>query len=176
MKGALNNREQIAALVKHDTVESSKAVIARFWMDSKRKDSKLEMAKMALEITEQVKRFNPTLIFLSDDNATNYVGNQFLDTDTPVVFWGVKNNPLKYGLLDSIDHPGHNVTEVYAVGFYTECLQLLKRLAPSAKTFAILSDDAEIGRSHIKGMEEAARQPDAPLHLVETVVAKKSEV
>ena len=37
------------------------------------------------------------------------------------------------------------------------------------------SDDAETGRSHIKGMEEAARKPEAPLQLVDTVVAKTFE-
>jgi ABC-type uncharacterized transport system substrate-binding protein len=102
-------------------------------------------------------------------------GFQFLDTELPVVFYGVKNTPVKYGLVDEPQRPGHNVTGVYAIGFYRDCLELLTRIVPSAKTFAILSDETETGRSHLKGMEDAARQPDAPLQLVETVVTKQFE-
>ena len=173
--GWVDSQEQLEALRANDAVESSTAVIQRLWMDSKRKDTKPELMESAVALTEQVKAFQPTLLLLSDDNAVNYIGNQFLDTELPIVFYGVKNTPVKYGLVDDPQQPGHNVTGVYAIGFYTECLALLKRLVPGAKTFAILSDETGTGRSHLKGMEDAARQPDAPLQLIETVVTKKFE-
>lgn len=59
------------------------------------------------------------------------------------MFWGVNNTPLKYGLVDSVERPGHNVTGVVELGYYTETLQLLKMLVPSANTFAILSDESQ---------------------------------
>lgn len=173
--GYLDNAGQAKELTQNDFVESSKAIIKRLWMDSKRKDTKPQLMKSTVEIAEQIKAFQPTLLILSDDAATEYLGNQFLDTELPVVFYGLKNNPMKYGLVDSAERPGHNVTGVYAVGFYKDCLDLLKRLVPAAKTFAILSDAGVTGRSHLKAMEDVARQTDSPLRHVETVVTKSFE-
>lgn len=173
--GYLDNQDQVIELIKHDAVESSTAVIRRLWMDSKRKSTKPEMMEATVRLTKDVEAFQPTLLFLSDDGATNYIGNQFLDTEIPMVFFGVKNTPLKYGLIDSLERPGHNITGVYAVGFYKECLQLLKTIVPSVKTFAILSDAGETGRSHVKAVEEVAREGLVPLELVETVVTKQFE-
>lgn len=173
--GYLDNAEQVKELKATDAVESSKAVIKRLWMDSKRKDTKPQLMKSTVEITAQIKAFQPTLLLLSDDAATEYIGNQFLDTEIPIVFYGVKNTPVKYGLVDSAERPGHNVTGVYAIGFYKDCLQLLKRIVPSVKTFAILSDNGVTGRSHLKAMEDVARQQDSPLRHVETVTTKSFE-
>ena len=51
--------------------------------------------------------------------------------DTPVVFWGVNGRPLKYGLLDSLERPGHNVTGVYQAGYLEECLASFLTRLPS---------------------------------------------
>ena len=55
---------------------------------------------------KEIEQFKPNLILLGDDNAANYVGNQYIDTNIPVVFWGINGLPLKYGLLDSLEKPG----------------------------------------------------------------------
>lgn len=92
------------------------------------------------------------------------------------MFWGVNNTPLKYGLVDSLEHPGHNVTGVVELGYYLETLQLLKRLVPTAKTFAILSDESETGRSHYKAIEDLAREGSLPLQWVETTSTSEFSV
>ena len=173
--GYLDNAAQIEELSQHDDVESSTAVVKRLWMDAKRKNTKPEMMQAAVRLTEEIRAFQPALIFMSDEGAPNYVGNQFLDEEIPIVFYGMKNTPVKYGLVDDPDRPGHNVIGVYAVGYYQESLELLKRLKPSAKTFAILSDDGETGRSHTKSVEDVAREGRSPLQLVETVMTRKFE-
>jgi len=167
--GYFDSRDQAAEYTKHDAVESSRAIVKKLWMDTKRKSSKSDMADAAARITEQAKAFHPDLILLGDDNAANYIGNQFLDTAIPIVFWGVNNTPVKYGLVDDPDKPGHNVTGVYQSGYYKESLDLLKVLAPGAKTFAILSDDTETGRSHLKAIEALSREGVLPLQLVDAV-------
>ena len=171
--GYLDNQAQADEYTKNDYIESSKAVIKKMWMDTKRKSSKGEMEAAAIRITEEIKTFKPDLLLLGDDNAANYIGNQFLDMGLPIVFWGVNNTPLKYGLVDSIERPGHNVTGVVELGYYTETLQLLKTLIPAAKTFAILSDESETGRSHYKAIEDLAREGVLPLQWV--VTASTSE-
>ena len=55
------------------------------------------------------------------------------------VFWGVNGRPMKYGLLDSMDRPGHNVTGVWQSGYHKESLELLSQLVPNLKTYAIVA-------------------------------------
>ncbi len=167
--GYLDTPQQAERYTKNDYIESSKAIIQKAWMDTKRKNSKPEMEAAAMQITQAIKAFEPDLLFLGDDNAANYIGNQFLDTEIPIVFWGINNTPVKYGLVDRPEHPGHNVTGVVELGYYEETLQLLKTLVPHVKTFAILSDESETGRSHVKAIESLAREGKLPLEWVETV-------
>lgn len=155
--GYLDDHGQVEALLRDDAVESSKAVVKRLWMDTKRKSSQPEITGLIPQVVAQVKAFSPNLLFLADDNAANYIGNGFLDTDLPIVVWGINNTPVKYGLMDSVERPGHNVTAVVEVKYPLEGLQLLKRLAPSAKTFAILSDATDTGRANAKAIEFLAQ-------------------
>jgi len=174
--GYFDNNEQAAEYTKNDYVETSKAILKKLWMDTKRKAGKGEMAKITLEITRMGRNFKPDLIFLGDDNAAKYIGNQFLDSEIPVVFWGVNNTPLKYGLVDRKDEPGHNVTGVYQSGYYVESMELLKKICPDVKTFAILSDGTASGRSHVKKMEFSSRRGDLPVKLVDTITTSDFDV
>ena len=167
--GYFDNKNQIKEFTEKDYVETSKAVVKKSWMDTKRKSSKNEMVKSAARITKEIKTFNPDVILLGDDNAVDYIGNQFIDTKISIFMWGVNNTPLKYGLVDSIEKPGHNVTGTYQAGYYTESLEFLKKIVPDIKTFAVLSDDSETGRSHLKRIQQLAYEGKLPVKLVETV-------
>jgi ABC-type uncharacterized transport system substrate-binding protein len=155
---------------RNDYVETPKAVVKKHWMDAKRKKSREEKLAATAEITQIVKAFGPTLIFLGDDDAAQYIGGQFLDTGIPLVFWGINNTPVKYGLVETIERPGHNATGVYQPGYYAESLALLKKIVPSARTFAVLSDDSTAGRSHSKAIEHLAAKGALPLKLAGTVM------
>ena len=174
--GYLETDEEAERCLAMDTVESSRAVMQRAWMDTKRWSDKDQMLEATVAISAAIKDFQPDLLFLGDDNAANYIGQQFLDTTIPVVFWGVNNTPVKYGLVDSAERPGHNVTGVYQSGYYVETLELLKALVPSVKTVAILSDDSETGRSHYKAIEYLAGQGALPVELVATVATNEFAV
>ena len=168
--GYLDDEEQVNAFTEHDFVESSNAIIKKSWMDSKRRNSSKEIAEATLRIMSEIKAFKPDLVMLGDDNAANYIGNQLLDTQTPVVFWGINGLPLKYGLVDSMDRPGHNVTGVWQAGYHKESLELLQRLVPSAQRFAILACDSITARSNVKQIQSLARQGKLPLQLIDTVM------
>lgn len=174
--GYLDNKRQWDEFDKNNYVVSSKAVIRKEWMNTKVKNSKADIAAATVRITEIAKEFKPDIILLGDDNAANYIGNQFLDTDIPIVFWGVNNTPVKYGLVDSKENPGHNVTGVYQSGYYVESAQLLKKLVPSVKTFAILSDSTSSGRSHTKKIEYLANKGEMPFELVEIVITDQYKI
>jgi ABC-type uncharacterized transport system substrate-binding protein len=167
--GYLDSAQQIADFAANDQVESSKAIVKKVWMDTKRKNSVSDMARATQRILQDLKEFRPHLVLLGDDNAANYIGTQLLDTDIPVVFWGVNGLPLKYGLVDSMDNPGHNITGVWQVGYHKESLELLQALVPAAKTFAILACDSETSRANLKAVVALARSGKLPLQLVDVV-------
>ncbi|MDM8542589.1 ABC transporter substrate binding protein [Desulfococcaceae bacterium HSG9] len=168
--GYLNNIQQADDFTNNDYIESSKAIIKKVWMDTKHKNRFYEIAKTTVHIVRLIEEFKPDLVLLGDDNAANYIGNQLLDTSTPVVFWGINGLPLKYGLVESMDSPGHNVTGVWQVGYPKESLELLHQLIPQAKTFAILACDSETTRPRVKQIRNLARKGELPLKLADAIV------
>lgn len=173
--GYLDNAQQAKKLADTDAVESARAVVRKVWMDTKKKNSRAELANATSRIMAASRAFAPDLVMLGDDNAANYIGNQLLDTKVPVVFWGINGLPLKYGLVDRLDAPGHNVTGVWQSGYHRESLDLLKRLVPAARTFGILACDSESSRPNIKMIEELAQRGNLPLQLVGKVVTNSFE-
>lgn len=168
--GYLDDTQQTAELIKNDRVESSKAVIKKVWMDTKRRNSFRDIAETTHRIMRVIAEFQPDIVLLGDDNAANYIGNQLLDTETPVVFWGINGLPLKYGLVESMDSPGHNVTGVWQAGYHKESLELLRTLVPEAKTFAILACDSVTSRPNIKQLLTLDKAGKLPLKLIDMVV------
>lgn len=164
-----DNEKQIEEYTQNDYLETDKIVIKKAWMDSKKKSQKREILAAAERIAQEIKEFKPDLILLGDDNATNYIGTQFIDTDIPVVFWGVNGIPLKYGLLDSLEKPGHNVTGAYQSGYYKECIEYLVKLIPGIKSMAVISDESETGRAKAKGIMKLQQEGKLPLDIIEVV-------
>ncbi len=174
--GYFDNKDQTAEYTKNDYVETSKAVVKKLWMDAKRKNSNSEKEDMSKIIYRIAKDFKPDIIFMGDDDAAQYIGNKFLDSKIPIVFWGVNNTPVKYGLVDSMDKPGHNVTGVYQPGYKVESLELLKKIVPHVKTFAVISDETSAGRNHIKAIEYLDRKGNLPLKLVDAMFTNDYEL
>ena len=166
----LNNKAQAEAFSRNDFVESSTAVIKKLWMDTKRKNSPEDILQTLASIMQEIDNFKPDIILLGDDNAANYVGNQYVDTETPLVFWGVNGSPLKYSFINSLEKPGRNITGVYQAGYLKECLVFLKKLVPGLKNFAILSDSSPSGRAKAKKLINMAAQNELPLTLNGTII------
>ena len=144
-------------------------------MDTKRNSSRDQIKQSVARVIRQLDEFEPDILLLGDDNAANYIGNYYIDTETPIVFWGVNGNPLKYDLLESIERPGHNVTGIYQAGYLKESVNLLKQLLPNVNSMAVLSDNSPTGRSKVKELEKYARRGQLPIKLVETVVTNSLE-
>ena len=173
--GFIDGKEQAAEFTNTDHLENSSSILKKAWMDTKRKSSKQEMAASTHRLMEEISVFSPDLVLLGDDNAAHFIGNQLIDTEIPVVFWGINGLPLRYGLLDSLERPGHNVTGICQPGYLEECLAFLHRIVPGARTFAILSDDSETGRSKAKSLQTLHASGKLPLQLVESVVTNRLE-
>lgn len=173
--GYLDNAAQGELLMKSDTVESKHAVVRKAWMDTKRRNSRSEIAVATKAIMTEMYQFKPDVVLLGDDNAANYIGNQLLGTDIPAVFWGVNGLPLKYGLIENLDTPGRNITGVWQSGYHKESLELLKRLVPKARNFAILACDSETSRPNVKMIELLDKRGVLPLKLKESIVTNSYE-
>jgi putative tryptophan/tyrosine transport system substrate-binding protein len=124
---------------------------------------------------EEIAEFEPDIVLLGDDNAANHIGNEFIDSDTPVLFWGVNGTPVKYGLLDSHKRPGHNVTGIYQAGYLLESIELFKKIVPSVKTIAVISDDSKTGRSYLSALALLEQKKLLPVTVVETFRTNKFE-
>lgn len=173
--GYLDSDAQGAEYTRSDRIESSRAVVRKLWMDTKRHNTRDEIKESVARIVHELDAFRPDIILLGDDNATNYIGNQYIDSRIPVVFWGVNGNPLKYGLVDSIDAPGHNVTGVYQAGYLKEGIIWLRTLLPGIRRIAVLSDDSETGRSKAKELLRLERRAEIPVRIVKTVITNSYE-
>ena len=173
--GYLDNREQGEEYTRTNRVESSHIVLQKYWMDTKRKNSPQQIAHSLARITDKLATFKPDLVLLGDDNAANYVGNHYLDSETPVVFWGVNGVPLKYGLLDSLKRPGHNVTGIYQAGYHREGVKQLQKLIPGIKRIAVLSDDSATGRPNAKKVQRYAMQGELGAEVVKMVITNSFE-
>ncbi|GAB0056204.1 hypothetical protein SIID45300_00509 [Candidatus Magnetaquicoccaceae bacterium FCR-1] len=168
--GYFDQQAQIARFLREDRVETSRAVLRKLWMDTKRKSAPDEMVASARRVLEEAEAFAPDLLLLGDDNAARLIGSHYLDTPIPVVFWGINIWPLKYGLLDSIAHPGHNVTGIYQPGYMREGLEFLLRLVPGIRTLGVLADDSETSLAKIKELHRLEETGKLPVKLGGTVV------
>ncbi|MFQ5560692.1 MAG: ABC transporter substrate-binding protein [Nitrospinota bacterium] len=169
--GYFESEEQAKEFSDNDFLENSRVVVKKVWMDTKRKKSKTDIKETVALVKKAVRSFQPDLIFLGDDNAARYIGKAFLGSPIPIVFWGVNITPIKYGLANSIQTPGHNVTGVYQVGYYEESINFLKKIVPSAKTFAILGDNSISSQAHSRAVRSLARHKKIPFtlnHVVNT--------
>ena len=173
--GLLSSIEEQNEFTEKDVLENERVVLRKVWMDTKRKNSRRQIADAVAQIVKEVEEFRPDIILLGDDNASNYVGNQYIDTPIPVVFWGVNGLPVRYGLIDSVERPGHNVTGVYQAGYLQENIVFLKKLVPDIRTMAILSDDSPTGRSKVKAIERLAETEDLPVKIIGSVATNDYE-
>lgn len=173
--GYLDSVEQGEAYTRNDIVENSHAVIKKLWMDTKRKNSNAELNRAVVKIMGEAEKFSPDIILLGDDNAANLIGNQYIDTEIPAVFWGINGYPVKYGLIDSMERPGHNITGVYQAGYLKESLVFMKNMLPEIETFAVLSDNSETGRSKAKQLVRMAENNELPVKLIDTIITGSVE-
>lgn len=81
-------------------VLGSKYNLIFFEMDTKRLP-KSEYKNRNRMAWDKYKEINPVLVVLGDDNALKYLGPKFANTNTPVVYLGINNNPRSYGMVNN---------------------------------------------------------------------------
>lgn len=85
----------------------------------------------------------------------------------PIVF--VASDPVKFGIVASLSHPGGNVTGIsnLATDLPSKSTQLLRQLRPDVKTMALLVNPTNLSATvHAKQASEAANALGVELHVI----------
>lgn len=109
-----------------------------FYMDTKRVppsefDKKAEMA------WERYLKLQPDLVMIGDDNGLRLLGPKFSKTHTPVVFFGINNNPRYYFEQNAIPV---NITGVLERTPVVPWLRYLTTIVPNSKAILVLMDSS----------------------------------
>lgn len=105
-----------------------------------------KMEAQGNRILADIRAKKPDMVLTTDDDALVWVGLKL--NDIPVVFNGVNGDPHKYlssPKIYTIEKPGHNITGVYQTTYYQQSLSLIKKLVPSARNFAVITDTTTTG-------------------------------
>ncbi|WDP90403.1 MAG: hypothetical protein HUN04_12135 [Desulfobacter sp.] len=135
------NQGIFEALEEERFIVGDNLEVKAFYMDTKNHPEVSWKQEKAREALALVKSYGPDVIIACDDNAQEYVTRQLKDTPWPVVFAGVSADPTTYGVVDSLDEPGHNVTGSLERERFIGSLRLLKRIVPGISSIAVVSDD-----------------------------------
>jgi len=120
----------------NDVFKDQNVLVEAFYMDTKRITNKTWGKNITDEVLEKIDSFKPDLVMVCDDNACRLVAKQFIDKKLPFVFAGINEDPKVYGM------PAKNITGVIERNLISGTIDLLKKLAPSVESIAIISDNS----------------------------------
>ena len=126
-----------------DVFSDKNIIIESFYMDTKRKTNKTWEKNITNEAILKIKSFKPDLVIVCDDNACRLVAAQFIDKKLPFVFTGINEDPNVYGM------PAKNITGVIERKLIPGTIDLLKKLVPSVKTIAIITDNSPTSQATV---------------------------
>jgi ABC-type uncharacterized transport system substrate-binding protein len=136
-----------------------------FELDTKRNSSAAWKELAGAKARELIDTWQPDLVFVSDDDAQEYVTKYYINKDIPFVFSAVNADPSQYGFVGS-----KNITGVLERPHFAQSVQLLKRIKPEIKKIAAVFDDSAMWDSVIQTMkEEASRLPDIEIVSWDTI-------
>ncbi|MEA3385058.1 MAG: ABC transporter substrate binding protein [Thermodesulfobacteriota bacterium] len=123
-----------------------------FYMDTKKTYTTPagieQRGKLALE---KVKKIQPDIVLVIDDNAIKTVMMPLIGSDIQVVFCGMNGQPEDYNMkkhfMDSRCKPGANVTGVYEKLYLVKSLGVMKAVLPGLKKVLGITDYSPTGNA-----------------------------
>ncbi|MBN2454447.1 hypothetical protein JXB11_02780 [Candidatus Woesearchaeota archaeon] len=123
--------------------------IKRWDMDTLRNTSEQNKMVKGEKAIEMIEEYKPDLIYAEDDHAQEFIA-KYVNTETPIVFTGLNEDPAKYG-YDTAE----NVAGVLEELHFADTVNLLKTLYPDEiKRIAVISDDLPQWITVIKNLKE----------------------
>ncbi len=118
-----------------------------FYMDTRLNFKTPEEIQVRADIaTRTIDEFKPSLVFVTDDAAVNYVALPYLeahpDTDISFVFSGVNGDPSTYPMVQSLEHPGAPITGTLERIPFQLAFEAAAKLFAGSKKVVLLADDS----------------------------------
>ena len=129
-----------------------------FYMDTQKTyttpGQQKERGKIALSM---IKKFDPDIVVVMDDNAVKYVMLPLVDTRYQVVFSGMNGQVEDYDksveFLETRERPGHNITGVIEYMHFVESFKLMQKIIPRLKKAMFIADKSPTGHALIKAIK-----------------------
>lgn len=147
-------------------VDGQRVIVERFFMDTKRQTDPAYIQQISEQAVADIRSSRPAVVFLTDNNAVNFVAQPLRDAGIPLVYAGLNDDPATYGLTD---HP--NVTGVLERPHAAQMINWIGEVFGPATRVTLLSDDSPTGRISIAMAQESF--VDSDLTLVETVITNE---
>lgn len=132
-----------------DVLKGKGITIEKFYLDTKRRTSAEWKKQVADDAVKKIEEFNPDLVMVFDDNASELVAKKYIGKSLPFVFAGMNGEPGDYGF------PADNITGVLERGHVNESIELLKRLVPSLTGAAFIIDNSPTSQAFISRVGRA---------------------
>jgi hypothetical protein len=108
-------------------------------MDTKR-IAKSQFKEKANIAWLKYKELSPAAVIIADDNALQALAPRFLNTQTPIVYFGINDNPRKYGVVGATNFSG-----IIERPLLKRSILMLRKFLPVQKVL-ILFDDSNTGQ------------------------------
>lgn len=116
-----------------------------FYMDTKRKPAS-EFPELAEAAWERYLSFKPDLVMTGDDNALKFLGPKLAETDTPVIFFAVNNNPRFYFKNHKLPP---NITGIIERIFVKHLARELPKIIGNLKNVLVMFDGSHSAQANI---------------------------
>ncbi|MBD3371147.1 MAG: hypothetical protein GF403_00335 [Candidatus Coatesbacteria bacterium] len=140
-------------------VEGEDYTLEHFYMDTKRIAAE-EYAAAGKSALEKVDELGADIVVAVDDNAQEYMVKELHGRDdVDVVFCGVNNDPVeKYGIVDTYEKPGGNVTGCLERERFVGTVALLREMVSGVASVAFVYDDGTTAPPVVERMKQSATE------------------
>ncbi|MDM8541198.1 ABC transporter substrate binding protein [Desulfococcaceae bacterium HSG9] len=181
------NKGVVKGLATTGYAEDRNIEIIRLYMNTKSVNKTVEqMETAAIQLVSEIKKTDPDVLFIMDDDALRHAGAKLLDTDLPIVFGGVNflvtesdygwvNASRRVPLADSLEKPGHNITGVQEKPALSAGFKLLHQILPCTKNALFISDNSIVGTQLLQVAGWRTELQNAPFHIVDEIYTNSFE-
>jgi ABC-type uncharacterized transport system substrate-binding protein len=139
-----------------------------FYMDTKKTyTAPAEIEQRGKLALEKVKKIQPDIVIVIDDNAVKTVMMPLIDSNIQVVFCGMNGQPEDYNMkkyfMDSRSKPGANVTGVYEKLYLVKSLGVMKAVLPGLKKVLGITDYSPTGNAITNQFEKEIKEEIPPV-------------
>jgi len=150
------NRGILKGLAEERFTPDKNLLVKHFYMDTKRKSSSKWKQQVGRKAKAAISSWKPDVVIAADDNAQIFTVSRLVDSNYPFVFLGVNGNPMDYGIIDSFDRPGHNVSGCIERERFGQSVKLLRRLDYGVDKVAVINDDGPTGLPVVERIKSKA--------------------